>query len=419
LGSRTNSEKIWRLSSPFAKEQGVLLSASSISWLRTLLATSLALPLSSCFGDEDEGEACLSVPEDGICLSRREASSMLVGDACGYDILRVTGSGTIKNKYPEGGYAMVSRRYFEESSSTSGSSSADSGSSTDSAQSSDTLTTSNTVPDGSIPMCCYPIIRRDDPSDGCVPGRPFMVDARQVIAPCIAAQGWQDASLAIELPRDPAKRTTLAEHWVNLAQGEHASIAAFSRLSLELMSFGAPAELIAACQRAALDEVRHAQGAFAIASAYLGYPIAAGPMALGTSVRLAQSLEECILAAVREGCINETLEVLVAQQGAQLATDPAIRAFLDRVCDDESRHAALSWKILAWGLQCAPQLRTRIDAIFEEEQVRFRHSQRSNVSYVGAQSLHDGVVAADVAQRVRELGRQHVILPLWQTLAAV
>lgn len=50
-----------------------------------------------------------------------------------------------------------------------------------------------------------------------------------------------------------------SEWWSLAAQQEHASIASFSKFSLELMAVGAPAALLVRAHEAALDEINHAR----------------------------------------------------------------------------------------------------------------------------------------------------------------
>ena len=66
----------------------------------------------------------------------------------------------------------------------------------------------------------------------------------------------------------------LAEEWIENARSEHASVPAFSRLSLTLMSLGAPARLVEGAHRAALEEIEHARLAFALAGATRVKPVA-------------------------------------------------------------------------------------------------------------------------------------------------
>jgi hypothetical protein len=59
---------------------------------------------------------------------------------------------------------------------------------------------------------------------------------------------------------------------------EHASVAAFARFVLELLSAGAPLELVEGAGDAMRDELRHTQICFGLASAYAGAPIGPGPL---------------------------------------------------------------------------------------------------------------------------------------------
>ena len=61
---------------------------------------------------------------------------------------------------------------------------------------------------------------------------------------------------------------------------EHASVAAFARFTLHLMSLGAPAALVERSNAALADETLHAKLAFAIASGYAGRAIGPGPLAI-------------------------------------------------------------------------------------------------------------------------------------------
>ena len=68
----------------------------------------------------------------------------------------------------------------------------------------------------------------------------------------------------IKHPLNPGNpdHAALASHFLSVGLSEHASIASFSRVVLELMQFGAPAELLDRTLVAAQDEIRHAQMAF-------------------------------------------------------------------------------------------------------------------------------------------------------------
>src|SRR4051812_39178148 len=73
-------------------------------------------------------------------------------------------------------------------------------------------------------------------------------------------------------------RRALVEHWTRAAQMEHASVAAFSRFSLQLLAVGAPPSLLQDAHRAALDEITHAELCFSLATSYAGHGIGPGPL---------------------------------------------------------------------------------------------------------------------------------------------
>lgn len=139
----------------------------------------------------------------------------------------------------------------------------------------------------------------------------------------------------------------VAAHYVEIAQLEHASIASFARVGLQLARLGAPPQLLAAIHRAAADEVRHAREALALAERFRGAPVVLGALAL-EGVALEVDLETLVEAVVEEACVNETLAAAEAHACAQRATDPLARAFHRRVAVDELEHARLGWRTLAW-----------------------------------------------------------------------
>jgi hypothetical protein len=183
-------------------------------------------------------------------------------------------------------------------------------------------------------------------------GRPFLVDGRALVAPLKRrAPGWSAALRPRVGDLCSEARRRLGGAWAADAQLEHASVASFSRLSLELLAFGAPAELIELSHRAALDEVRHSQLCFALASAYAGTELAPSALPMGPHVALARDLSALVASAVLEGCVGETLAAVQASEQRERASDPAVKRALSTIAEDEARHAELSWRIVAWAIQ--------------------------------------------------------------------
>jgi hypothetical protein len=146
-------------------------------------------------------------------------------------------------------------------------------------------------------------------------------------------------------------RDEIAKGWLSDAQFEHASIASFSRFSLELMAAGAPADLVMASHQAALDEVRHARACFALAAAYAGSPVGAGPLPVPSQLEVTCDLASIAARTAHEGCIGETIAAVLAAERLARATDPAVRAVLEFIAADEARHAELAWRTVAWAIR--------------------------------------------------------------------
>ena len=146
------------------------------------------------------------------------------------------------------------------------------------------------------------------------------------------------------------------------------TIAAFSALSLRLIALGAPPELIGRTHAAALEEVRHAQIAFALASAYADAPLA--PARFDEVARLATTSTLAALARETfvDGCIEETAAAVDAALAATTAEDPDFVAnALRSIAEDESRHAELAWAIVAWCVGVEPAITIELRALLAEQ----------------------------------------------------
>jgi len=144
--------------------------------------------------------------------------------------------------------------------------------------------------------------------------------------------------------------------FAQMAHLEHASVGAFGRLRRELHRYRAPRSLLRAIERSARDEVRHHRVMRSLARRR-GSSGAHAPPA-PASVR---RLEDIALENAIEGCVHETYGALVAQLQASRATNPEVRATMARVARDETRHAALAWRIASWlDRRLTPAARDRV-----------------------------------------------------------
>jgi hypothetical protein len=187
----------------------------------------------------------------------------------------------------------------------------------------------------------------------CAIGRPLRVDGTNQMARIAHTDSWCDHVDSHNVSSQHAQ--ILATHWAGIAAMEHASVASFNRVSLQLMALGAPADLVRRTSEAALDEIRHAEQTFALASRFAGSPVGPGPLDL-SGLTLDTSPEGVLTDLIEEACIRETLGVAEALLAAEQCTDLDTRRILSAIADDELRHAQLAWSTLAWLLDAHPSL---------------------------------------------------------------
>jgi len=184
----------------------------------------------------------------------------------------------------------------------------------------------------------------------CAIGRPLVIEGEARTARPRERGDWRvDLDFDVNgLSRQA--RSGLAARHASVAAMEHASVASFSRFSLQLLSLGAPAELVAEAHRAALDEVEHARIGYAIASRLGGETIGPDRLAEATA-RLDVTVSSFVEALVFEGCVGETLGAAEGREVARAVKDEGLSSVLAQIADDEERHATLAWKTLQWALE--------------------------------------------------------------------
>lgn len=91
--------------------------------------------------------------------------------------------------------------------------------------------------------------------------------------------------------------------------------------------------------------------------------------------RDARTLEQIATENAVEGCVRETWGALLAHHQAQHARDAVVRATMRRIARDETEHASLSWRILAWTTQRLDRsARARIHAAMRDAVQELRRS---------------------------------------------
>ena len=209
----------------------------------------------------------------------------------------------------------------------------------------------------------------------------------------------------------------MAEKWTRIALMEHASIAAFARFTLQLMSLGAPASLVERATAAMADETKHAKACFAVAGAYAGTSLGPGRLAIEHSLD-DSSLEEIVLNTIGEGCVGEVVAAIEAREAAEHVTEPALRALLLVISEDETRHAELAYCFVQWALS---QAGLELEGAVKREFARLAAAPASasrELSNHDRALLDCGIVPDAMRVAIRQKAVAEVTLPCLRALLA-
>src|SRR5262249_10023766 len=184
-------------------------------------------------------------------------------------------------------------------------------------------------------------------------GRQLRQRGRVLLAPVRRSAGWTTLGIDAQVPE--CLRGPLAAQWRENGRTEHASVAAFARLTLDLMALGAPAELIVAANRDALDEIRHTELCFSLAQSLDGIAESPGPFPEVSAARTLPSQRTLALAKLAvdslvDGALHEGVSARIIAKLARRCEEPATRAILKEIAADEGRHAAHGWDVVRWCL---------------------------------------------------------------------
>jgi hypothetical protein len=269
--------------------------------------------------------------------------------------------------------------------------------------------------------CCYTV------EGSCPVGRPFIVEGIARRAALGGDAGWALPSASVPHATltpdvdslDPATRAALADVWTQDALAEHASIASFSRFVLQCLSVGAPADIVEGAERACRDEIEHARIAFGFARAYGGRDV--GPGRLDVTGALEDALDPADIACsvASEGCIAELVSANFVAAARDRATDPAVRAALARIADQEMEHALLAWRYLAWACESGDaRMRVRLARVFERRNEHVGFGATTDLP-ANADSLRShGYLTVDERRAIAASVLEHVIRPAARALLA-
>lgn len=166
--------------------------------------------------------------------------------------------------------------------------------------------------------------------------------------------GWAATTEPIVLPAEV--RTGVALAWRENGRTEHASVAAFARLSLELIAVGAPPELLVDAAHDAVDEIRHTEATFALARAIDGQALSPAPFPSASTAGVLAGhhdarLAELAVTSLVDGVLHEGVSGRVIGALAGRCEVPPITRVLQQLSADEERHAAHAWDVVVFCLR--------------------------------------------------------------------
>jgi hypothetical protein len=148
----------------------------------------------------------------------------------------------------------------------------------------------------------------------------------------------------------------LREKILETIKGEHASIATFSRLNLELLAAGAPHKLIEKSSQAVIDEIRHTRIFSALYKNIFLEEVTVKPckdfLDIGQLSTRFQTVSERIYqigkAAFTDGMCNEGYHAVYLETLVEHCKSDRVGKLFSRVAQDERKHFDLAKSIVGW-----------------------------------------------------------------------
>jgi hypothetical protein len=140
----------------------------------------------------------------------------------------------------------------------------------------------------------------------------------------------------------------------------------------------------------------------------------------GAHASLEATLPDIAALCAEEGCVGETLGVLLAADALARARDSFVRATLSRMLEEEASHVELAWRVVGWCIAQGgePVRRAVAEAIRRGvAATRATPVRRYDGVDLDAWNAH-GRVSCEQARAVAEQGIRAVIEPCTQVLLA-
>ena len=190
-------------------------------------------------------------------------------------------------------------------------------------------------------------------TSGFARGRQLRRLGRPLLAGVQPGNAWAPGAGVLDVPAQTA--AALAGQWRQNGRTEHASVAAFARLTLDLMALGAGPKLLADAQRDAMDEIHHTSLCFGLAQDIDGQAVQPAPFPQAQRARTlvrnrTAALAQLAVDSLVDGALHEGVSAAVVARLAHSCTQPRVREVLRQIARDEGRHAAHGWDVVQWCL---------------------------------------------------------------------
>ena len=247
------------------------------------------------------------------------------------------------------------------------------------------------------------------------------ISLRCDIVECPVAASWSSGGVPSLLDNSTIS-STIGLEWLQQAEAEHASIASFARHTLQLMSVGAPSDLIMRSQEASIDEIEHAKMCYGFASEFMGSKIYPGVLDVDGSLEKTD-MNVIIESVIRDGCIQETISAIEGHFRAHHATDQVIKSSLRKIANDETKHAQLAWDTIQWIVAQYPEYETHVNKIFVKELKKQEEMANKDLGSdltplcidpsLESISTRFGIISKDDKEVVRNVGLNEFIKPTY------
>ncbi len=201
----------------------------------------------------------------------------------------------------------------------------------------------------------------------------------------------------------------IIDYWLESSISEHTSIASFNKHSLELISLGAPSNLLIRCNQAAIDEIVHAVLCMSVVSSVSGKQLSDPVTNVANLLPSQPTAKEVMLSVIYDGCINETLAAYSAKVVANRTKEPNIKKIIEKIDMEEMTHALLAFDTLDWIISKHPELKEVCINTFES----YLNTPRNfDTKFDTIPSIEDyGVITKQIKEKAYKLALSKLIGP--------